>query len=111
MKNPEAQTVTIGTLQSLKEGNLYARETVCRLYKTKVRLYIFSLVKSERLTDEIIQEICSKMWEQRKDIRPESFDSYFKTLCVDLIYQKLLHHFGEKTDREKLWEKINASRR
>ncbi|MBC9796225.1 hypothetical protein [Sinomicrobium weinanense] len=111
MENPEEQTVTVNTLQSLKEGDLYAREIVCRQYETRVRLYIFSLVKSKRITDEIVREICTKVWEQRKDIRPESFDSYVLALCKDITYRKLVQIFREPTSREQLWKDIIALRR
>lgn len=110
MKNPEEQTVTNTTLQALKKGSPYARETVCTQYKDKIRFYIFSFVKSVEITDEIAQEVCAKMWEYREDIRLKTFDSFLLTLCNDLIYQKLSSIFGNVSAREELWKKIQASR-
>ncbi|UGU15840.1 hypothetical protein LS482_19440 [Sinomicrobium kalidii] len=109
MKNPEEQTVSTNTLQSLKEGDRHAYKDICRHYEAKVRCYVFSFVKSEKVTEEIVGKICTEIWNHKQQIRIGAFDAFLLSLCKDLIYETLYNAFNKTTAKEELWRTIHRS--
>lgn len=74
-------------LARLRQGD---ERAFSKLYSTCFRpLYrrIFSLVKEEAVTDELVQDLFLKLWQKREEIDPEqSFEAYLFTIAQHLVY-------------------------
>ena len=77
-------------LQSFKEGNEKAFETIFNRFKGKVFNYAQKIVISTDNSKEIVQQVFIKLWERRKNIDTElTLDPYLYVItrnsCLDLL--------------------------
>lgn len=90
-------------LERLRKGDERAFSS---LYKTCFRpIYrrIFSLVKDETITDELVQDLFLKVWQKREDIGPtQSFEAYLFTVAQNLVYD----HFRRIAKDKRLAAKL-----
>jgi RNA polymerase sigma-70 factor (ECF subfamily) len=61
---PELHNHTI--LQDIARGDEHAFSSLFNEYHQQLGSFVFSVIRSEALTEEIIQDIFVKVWEQRK---------------------------------------------
>lgn len=82
-------------VKNLKSGSIVAFNTLFHHYSN--RLYQFSLkyLKSEEEAEELVQEVFTKIWEHRNNLKTElSFNSFLFTIAFNSIrkyFRKKLH--------------------
>lgn len=70
----------------LKRGDSIAFEQLYDLYKYPLAKNVLRLVKSEDITEEIIQELFITIWRTRKRIDPDrSFSAYLHTIARNMV--------------------------
>ncbi|SFH37598.1 RNA polymerase sigma factor [Pedobacter insulae] len=77
-------------LQQLKQGDHHAFNLIYQQYKTELGIRILRMVKSEMLTEELLQELFMRLWIQRGNIDPDkSIRAYLyqiaKNMVIDLL--------------------------
>ena len=85
-------------VKSLKDGSILAFNTLFNHYGN--RLYQFSLryLKSEEEAEELVQEVFTRVWERRSELKAElSFSSYLFTIAFNVIrkYFRRKAHFSD----------------
>ena len=77
----EAQLV-----RSLSKDNILAFNTLFREYSGRLYRFAFGYLKSEELSEELVQEVFTRIWENRKSLKSEySFNSYLFTIAFNII--------------------------
>lgn len=77
----EAQIV-----RSLSKGNILAFNTLFREYSGRLYRFAYGYLKSEELSEELVQEVFTRIWENRKSLKSEySFKSYLFTIAFNII--------------------------
>ncbi len=77
----EAQLVS-----SLSQGNILAFNTLFREYSGRLYRFANGYLKSEALSEELVQEVFTRIWENRKALKSEySFKSYLFTIAFNII--------------------------
>lgn len=77
----EAQLV-----RSLSQGNILAFNTLFRAYSGRLYRFAHGYLKSEALSEELVQEVFTRIWENRKSLKSEySFKSYLFTIAFNII--------------------------
>lgn len=80
-------------VKSLSKGNLLAFNTLYKEYSSRLYRFAFGYLKSEVDTEELIQDVFTKIWEIRKDLKEDlSFRSYLFTITFNCIKK----HFRKK---------------
>ena len=81
----------------LKQGHEAAFEEIYKLYSSRLFGNIYRMVKSESTSQEILQEVFIKVWNNRTGIDPErSFRSYLFRIAENKVYD-----FFPKVSRDK----------
>ena len=77
----EAQLV-----KSLSKDNILAFNTLFREYSGRLYRFAYGYLKSEDLSEELVQEVFTRIWENRKSLKSEySFKSYLFTIAFNII--------------------------
>lgn len=80
-------------VKSLSKGNILAFNELYREYSIRLFRFALGYLKSEEEAEELVQEVFSKIWEKRKDLKEElSFKSYLFTIAFNIIRR----HFRTK---------------
>ncbi|MEN7547627.1 RNA polymerase sigma-70 factor [Rapidithrix thailandica] len=82
---------------SLNQGDESAFQSLFDLYSSRLYLYCFRFLKSKDLSDEIVQGVFIKIWEQRANVNPEFNFSAF----IFKVAKNLLVDFLRKMSREE----------
>lgn len=94
-------------LASLKKGDRVAFRSIFDLYERKLYCYIFSITKSDYATEEILQEIFIKIWEQRETINLSySFSSFIYSIARNHTYNYLRNVSRQESLKQELWRNI-----
>jgi len=92
----EAQLV-----KSLSKGNLLAFNTLFRAYSGRLYRFAYGYLKTEAESEELVQEVFTKIWERRADLKEElSFRSFLFTIAFNLIRK----HFRSKKYLEEYFK-------
>ena len=84
-------------LSLLKQGNEQAFEKIYKLYSSRLFGNVFRMVKSESTTQEILQDVFIKIWNNRASIDlDKSFRSYLFRIAENKVYD-----FFRKATRDK----------
>ena len=84
-------------LSLLKQGNEQAFEKIYKLYSSRLFGNVFKMVKSETTTQEILQDVFIKIWNNRASIDlDKSFRSYLFRIAENKVYD-----FFRKASRDK----------
>jgi RNA polymerase sigma-70 factor (ECF subfamily) len=84
-------------LEQLREGNAVAFTKLYNAYSGQMYVNIFKMVKDEQTSEEIVQEIFSRIWQKRDSLQIEkSFAGYLYR-----VGQNLVHDFYQKLQRDK----------
>jgi len=77
----EAQLV-----KNLSRGNLLAFNALFEAYSGRLYRFAFGYLKSVEECEELVQEVFTRIWENRKSIKSEySFKSYLFTIAFNII--------------------------
>ena len=83
----------VALVKSLLKGNVLAFNTLFRKYSNRLYHFAFGYLKSEVESEEIVQEVFTKIWEKRSELKKElSFRSYLFTIAFNIIRK----HFRTK---------------
>jgi RNA polymerase sigma-70 factor (family 1) len=92
-------------VRQLVNGNILAFNTLFRKYSSRLYRFAIGYLKSDDEAEELVQEVFTKVWEKRKDLKEElSFKFYLFTIAFNLIRK----HFRTKA---RLAEYFNAGLR
>lgn len=95
-------------LKSLKRGDVCAFKRVFELYRNRLYYFVFSYTKSEYISEEIIQEIFIKIWEERKQIDlKKSFHSYIFVLAKNRTFNYLRDASRRESVKKELWKNLS----
>ena len=84
-------------LSLLKQGNEQAFEKIYKSYSSRLFGNVFKMVKSETTTQEILQDVFIKIWNNRASIDlDKSFRSYLFRIAENKVYD-----FFRKAARDK----------
>ncbi|GAA3614804.1 RNA polymerase sigma-70 factor [Flavivirga amylovorans] len=73
-------------VESLKEGEVRAFETLFNRYNKKMYGFALGYLKSTTEAEGLVQDVFSKVWEKRNSLKPEyNFKSYIFTIAFNLI--------------------------
>lgn len=79
-------------LRKLSEGNMSAMEVLYIRHAPQVKSFVSAILKDEADTEDLVQDIFLKVWEEREKIcHAKSFRSYLFTMTRNMIYNKLKH--------------------
>jgi len=81
-------------VHNLSKGNLLAFNTLYKEYSGRLYRFALGYLKSEAEAEELVQEVFTKIWEKRADLKKElSFKSFLFTIAFNIIRK----HFRTKT--------------
>lgn len=73
-------------IKSLSKGNILAFNTIFKEYSGRLFRFVNGYLKADAVSEEMIQEIFTMIWEKRRDLRPElSFKSYLFTIAFNMV--------------------------
>jgi RNA polymerase sigma-70 factor (family 1) len=85
-------------ISELKSGNILAFNQIFELYSSKLFLFAKGYLKSVEDSEELVQEVFTKIWEKRDQLQSGySFKSYIFTIAFNIIKK----HFRQKTRFKK----------
>jgi RNA polymerase sigma-70 factor (family 1) len=71
---------------SLSKGNILAFNTLFKEYSVRLYHFSYGFLKSKSDAEEIVQEVFTKIWQKRGELRYElSFKSYLFTIAFNAI--------------------------
>lgn len=77
----------------LQKGNVAAFDSLFEVYSSRLYNFALKYLKNETDTEELVQEVFVKVWENRKNLKSElSFKSYLFTISLNYIRK----HFNKK---------------
>jgi RNA polymerase sigma-70 factor (family 1) len=80
-------------IQSLQKGNVAAFDSLFEVYSPKLYGFALKYFKNEGDSEELVQEVFVKVWENRQKLKSElSFKSYLFTIALNQIRK----HFNKK---------------
>lgn len=106
-------------LTQLKAGDEHAFTRLYHMYSKQLYLTIFRLVKSDKIAEELLQELFVKLWEKRAGLTIQSniggylnrmganlvFDFYRKATKDQLVKEQLIAFFSDvQTDHQPAQE-------
>ena len=83
----------VQVINNLSKGNLLAFNTLYKEYSGRLYRFALGYLKSEEEAEELVQEVFTKIWEKRADLKEElSFKSFLFTIAFNIIRK----HFRTK---------------
>ena len=80
-------------VHNLSKGNLLAFNTLYKEYSGRLYRFALGYLKSEEEAEELVQEVFTKIWEKRANLKEElSFKSFLFTIAFNIIRK----HFRTK---------------
>jgi RNA polymerase sigma-70 factor (family 1) len=80
-------------VHNLSKGNLLAFNTLYKKYGERLYRFALAYLKSKEEAEELVQEVFTKIWEKRSDLKKElSFKSFLFTIAFNIIRK----HFRTK---------------
>jgi len=75
-----------GLVKRLSKGNLLAFNTLFEEYSGRIFRFAKGYLKSEAVSEEVVQEVFTIIWEKRESLNPDlSFKSYIFTISFNII--------------------------
>lgn len=102
-------------VSNLAKGDLLAFNALYKQYSGRLYRFAFGYLKQEQESEELVQEVFTKIWEHRKELRPDlSFRSFLFTIAFNIVRRHFrtrahLNDFfriqnGEEADNSTLQE-------
>jgi RNA polymerase sigma-70 factor (ECF subfamily) len=93
LKYPDLEN-EVRLVKLLTKGNILAFNTLYKEYSSRLYRFAFGYLKSQDAAEELVQEVFTKIWEKRADLKKElSFKSFLFTIAFNIIKK----HFRTKT--------------
>lgn len=97
-------------LQSVAEGNETAFAKLFHIWYPRLMAYIFKVARSQQVSEEIVQDIFTKIWENRSELNTiNNFQGYLFTLSRNhalnelqriAVYWKIQRRFADQQTAE-----------
>ena len=82
--NPDIEDVEL--VKRLRKGDIAAFDAIYQKYSGRLFNFGLKLLRSEAETEELIQSVFMKLWENHRNLKPElSFKSYLYTIAYNDI--------------------------
>ncbi len=82
-------------IEQLKSDSITAYKQLYELWVSRLYYFVFQYVKSEPVTDDIVQETFLRIWNNRSKLNPESsFKAYLFTVSYRLLLKELRRHLN-----------------
>lgn len=82
-------------IKGVKNGSDSSFRILYNYWVSKLYSYVFRYVKSEAVTDDIVQETFLRVWNYRERLNPEqSFKAYLFTISYHLLLKELRHQIN-----------------
>ena len=95
---------------SLKDGDRQAFNDLYWRYATEVGRIALKYFKSKELSEEIVQEVFIRVWENRANLDEHaSFQNYLYTITKNLVLNKVRKFFNERKYLSYLGKQIDLS--
>ncbi len=108
LKNSDKNILDKKLVKSLKKGDIAAFKDIFAFYERRLYYFVFSFTKSEYISEEIIQEIFIKIWENRKQISlKKSFHSYIFVLAKNRTFNYLRDASKRESIKRELWNNLS----
>ena len=92
-------------VNNLSKGNLLAFNILFRCYSWRLYRFAYGYLKSEEESEELVQEVFTRIWEKRKELKSElSFKSYLFTIAFNIIKK---HYRKEACELKYFKTKLN----
>lgn len=90
-------------IAQIKRGNLSAFDELYAQYSKRLYAFIYGYLKSHENTEEIIQDIFIKIWENRNKLKEDlSFNSYIFTIAKNNIFNCFRKRANEESYKKHL---------
>ncbi len=95
-------------LLRLRNGDKWAFEQLYDMYKERLAINLFRLLKSWEEAEEILQELFIRIWENRKQIDAQkSFSAYLYRIAGNLVNDYFRKIAKDKKLVEELWLRLS----
>lgn len=84
-------------VKNLSRGNLLAFNTLYKEYSGRLYRFALGYLKSEEEAEELVQEVFTKIWEKRADLKEELS---FKSFLFTIAFNNIRKHFRTKAHLE-----------
>jgi RNA polymerase sigma-70 factor (ECF subfamily) len=92
-------------VDNLRNGDLEAFDLIFKKYGDRLFGFALTYLKSREDTEELVQDVFLKIWENRKNLKKESS---LKSYLFTIAYRNMCRLFREKQIHEKFTEEILA---
>ncbi|MGV8094999.1 MAG: RNA polymerase sigma-70 factor [Mangrovibacterium sp.] len=92
-------------VDNLRNGDLEAFDLIFKKYGDRLFGFALAYLKSREDTEELVQDVFLKIWENRKNLKKESS---LKSYLFTIAYHNMCRLFREKQIHEKFTEEILA---
>ena len=84
------------TVRSFVQGDMRAFDRIYYVYNSKLQKFVYSLLKTEADTEEIVQDVFVKLWENRDKLKKSaSFESFLFTVAYNTTISLLRKRANE----------------
>lgn len=95
-------------MHKLGEGDMAAMEVIYIRYAPQVKSFVSAILKNESDTEDLVQDIFLKVWEDRGNIaKVRSFQSYLYAMTRNLVYNRLKRRGVEERYFRSVNDKVN----
>jgi len=92
-------------VQLLQMGDVYAFDSLFEIYSSKLYGFALKYFKNESDSEELVQEVFVKVWENRQTLKSElSFKSYLFTIALNQIRK----YFNKKANALRYLESLRV---
>lgn len=92
MSNPK-ENIEKQIVLKLKQGNILAFNQLFEEYSSKLYIFSYGYLKSKEDAEGLVQDVFTKVWEKRKELKPELS---FKSFLFTIAYNNIKKHFRQK---------------
>lgn len=92
-------------VDNLRNGDLEAFDLIFKKYGDRLFGFALTYLKSREETEELVQDVFLKIWENRKNLKKESS---LKSYLFTIAYHNMCRLFRERRIHEKFTEEILA---
>jgi RNA polymerase sigma-70 factor (ECF subfamily) len=90
-------------IKLLCKGNAQAFNSLYEKYHTHLYYFALKFLKAGELAEEAVHDVFLKIWENRKNLRPDlNFKAYLFTICKNHIVNMLLRATKEREIKNKI---------
>jgi RNA polymerase sigma-70 factor (family 1) len=109
MDSANGNSISDGSLVSLlQNGSHVAYKKIFNRYWNQLLFYTTSIVKTERVAKDIVQETFVRLWTKRDVLDPgQSLSGYLHTIARNQALNHLKRAAYDQTLKEQIWQEID----